>query len=164
MNRSSFKRPTYERRPLPAPRPVRAVAPTLFTSTVQTQPKEDVVRSEAYRRVVAAMPCVMCGISGFSQCAHANVGKGAGIKASDLESFPACCDRPGVRGCHAQLDQGALFTKSARRALEPAWSADTRRRVMAMGLWPKGLAMPSEHVHHAINIEQAAMNKGASCV
>lgn len=144
MNNSTFKRKAYVRPPASLPRPVRAVSPTVFTAAVLSQPKEDVVRSEAYRRVVATMPCVMCGIAGYSQCAHANVGKGAGIKASDLESFPACCDRPGVRGCHGQLDQGALFAKAVRRALEPAWSADTRRKVMAMGLWPKGLSIPSE--------------------
>ena len=29
----------------------------------------------------------------------------------------------------------ALFTKAVRRELEPAWAADTQRRIHAMGLW-----------------------------
>ena len=64
-----------------------------------------------------------------------------GIKACDLTLFPACCDRPGVRGCHSQLDQGALFTKAVRRELEPVWAADTRRKLLALGLWPKALPL-----------------------
>lgn len=62
-----------------------------------------------------------------------------GIKACDLTLFPACCDRPGVRGCHSLLDQGALFTKAVRRELEPVWAADTQRRLLAMGLVPLSL-------------------------
>ena len=97
------------------------------------------VRSEALRRAVASLPCVICGMPGYSQAAHGSEGKGMGIKACDLTLFPACCDRPGVRGCHSQLDQGALFTKAGRREREPVWAADTRRKLLALGLWPKRL-------------------------
>lgn len=97
------------------------------------------VRNEAYRRLVAAMPCVICGMVGYGQAAHGSAGKGMGIKASDLELFCLCADRPGVRGCHGLLDQGALFTKAVRRELEPVWAADTQRRIQAMGLWPMGV-------------------------
>ena len=62
-----------------------------------------------------------------------------GLKACDMTLFPACADRPGIRGCHSQLDQGALYPKHARRLLEPAWAADTRRKIFIMGLWPKTL-------------------------
>ena len=107
------------------------------------------VRSEAYRRAVASLPCINCGVPGYSQCAHSNSGKGAGIKASDLDSFPLCTVHPGadgklVQGCHENFDQGALFTKAARRELEPVWAADTRRRVKAMGLWPARLPYPDD--------------------
>lgn len=108
-------------------------------------PKSQPVRSEAYRRIVASLPCCICGVPGYSQAAHGSDGKGMGIKACDLKTlFPACCDRPGVRGCHSRLDQGALFTKAARHALEPAWAADTQRKIHAMGKWPKGLAYPHD--------------------
>lgn len=143
MNRSSFKRPSYARQPLPAPRPVRAVAPTVFTPTVQAQPKEDMVRSEAYRRLVAAMPCIACGC-GPCQAAHPNTNKGMAMKTDDRLCFPLCGPQPGRPGCHALFDQGVMFTKAARRAIEPAWGADTRRRILANSQWPKGLAVPSE--------------------
>ena len=97
------------------------------------------VRSEALRRAVASLPCVICGMPGYSQAAHGSEGKGMGIKACDLTLFPACCDRPGVRGCHSLLDQGALFTKAVRRELEPVWAADTMRRLLTMGLVPASL-------------------------
>ena len=45
-----------------------------------------------------------------------------------------------IRG--SKGNQGALFTKAARHALEPVWAADTQRRINAMGLWPKNLPYP----------------------
>ena len=101
--------------------------------------KSDPIRSEAYRRAVAQLPCAICGIYGYSQAAHANTGKGIGMKACDLTLFPACADRPGVRGCHSKLDQSALFSKLVRRELEPVWAADTQRRVRELGLWPQSM-------------------------
>ena len=107
-------------------------------------PKSKPVRSEAYRRLVAALPCCICGIAGQSQAAHGSgagtaVCKGMGLKSCDLTCFPACALR-----CHPALDQGALFTKAARHALEPAWAADTQRKIHAMGLWPKGIPYPHD--------------------
>ena len=139
MIHSSFKRPFYERQPLPAPRPVRAVAPTVFCAIVQVQAKERVVVSEAYRRLVAGLPCKVCGIQGYSQAAHPNTNKGAGIKTDDRLCFALCCDRPGVQGCHPKFDQHALYSKAARRLIEPAWAADTQRQIIAAGNWPKNL-------------------------
>lgn len=136
LKRAGFKRNVYVRIPMAPPQPVRATAPAVFTDRAQAQPKESPVRSEPYRRAVASLPCKICGIAGYSQAAHGNKGKGMGIKACDLTLFPACCDRPGVQGCHSKIDQGALLSKSARRLLEPAWAADTRRQVQAMGLMP----------------------------
>ena len=109
-------------------------------------PKAAPVRSEAYRRAVASLPCINCGVPGHSQCAHSNSGKGAGIKASDLDSFPLCTVHPGadgrlVQGCHENFDQGALFAKAVRREMESLWAADTQRKIQAMGLWPKALPL-----------------------
>lgn len=98
---------------------------------VGAQPKTRPVRCEEYRRLVAALPCIRCGIVGFSQAAHPNMGKGAGTKADDRECFPLCADRPGVRGCHQLLDAGAIFSKEQRRAMEKQWSAETQRRLNA---------------------------------
>lgn len=102
------------------------------------------VRSEAYRRLVAMFPCKFCGIAGYSQAAHPNTGKGAGTKTDDRLCFPLCCDRPGQRGCHSLFDQGALLGKEARRAIEPAWAADTQRQIQMQGLWPKKLPFPGK--------------------
>lgn len=144
MIRTGFKRQEVERRPLPAPCPVRRVAPTVFTDLVQSQPKEDAVRSEPYRRLVAAMPCKYCGIAGYSQAAHPNTNKGSGIKTDDRLCFALCTVHPGfdgglVNGCHERFDQGSLFAKVVRRELEPAWAADTQRHIIASGDWPKNL-------------------------
>ena len=132
-------------------RSMPTVAPGAFRApvAVDSAPAAQVekaapVRNEAYRRLVAAMPCVICGMVGYGQAAHGSAGKGMGIKASDLELFCLCADRPGVRGCHSLLDQGALFTKAVRRELEPVWAADTQRRIQAMGLWPKNMQKPAQ--------------------
>lgn len=139
MKRSGFKRkalpgrtpPQYQ--PLTAPANYEPVSAKPLAAIEKVKP----YRSEKYRRLVAAFPCIHCGIPGISQCAHANGGKGTGTKTSDLESFPLCACQPGRRGCHSRFDQGALFTKAARQLIEPAWVADTQRRIKAMGLWPK---------------------------
>ena len=123
---------------------VPRAANMVLSATLQPVPKAAPVRSEAYRRVVATLPCAICGVHGYSQAAHANQGKGMGMKACDLTCFPACGPRPGIQGCHAALDQGALFTKAVRRELEPVWAADTQRKIQAMGLWPKGLPVPDD--------------------
>lgn len=120
-----------------------AIAPAASTS-VRPRPKSTLVRNETYRRAVAGLPCCICGVPGYSQAAHGSASKGMGIKACDLTCFPACAPRPGVAGCHSRLDQGALFAKAVRHTLEPAWAADTRRRIYAMGLWPKNLPYPIE--------------------
>ena len=153
LRRTPFKarakaKPREERAPLPFPSPARLVAPTVFNDMVLPHPKGEFVRSEAYRRAVASMPCKICGIAGYSQCAHSNTGKGMGLKSSDLESFPACADREGIRGCHSMLDSGALYPKLVRQALEPAWAADTRRYIIAAGLWPKNLPHYTQENEH----------------
>ena len=124
--------------------PLRASTYAAPTEPAAPIAKSAPVRSEALRRAVASLPCVICGMPGYSQAAHGSEGKGMGIKACDLTLFPACCDRPGVRGCHSQLDQGALFTKAVRREREPVWAADTRRKLLAMGLWPTNLSGDNE--------------------
>ena len=155
VKRSPFKpRSTHrEARDPDRLRSVPTVTPGAFRAPqpVATAPatpivKDNPVRSQQYRRAVASLPCINCGVPGHSQCAHSNSGKGAGIKASDLDSFPLCTVHPGadgrlVQGCHENFDQGALFTKAVRREQEPVWAADTRRKLLALGLWPKALPL-----------------------
>jgi hypothetical protein len=101
-------------------------------------------RSEAYRRLVGALPCIVCGVPGFSQCAHPNTGKAMGRKTDDRLSFPLCSTRIAIPGCHALFDQGALFGKDERRAIEPEFGRRTRQKLIAAGQWPKRLPMWEE--------------------
>lgn len=145
MNRGSgFKRPEYVR---PAPSaPTRGRGGVLAACGDASAPiaKMDVCRSEPYRRLVAAYPCIHCGIAGLSQCAHGNTGKGMGMKTDDRNSFPLCADSPGRPGCHSRFDRHELFSRGARTAVEQAWAADTRRRIQAAGIWPANLPLCSE--------------------
>lgn len=145
MKRTAFKTRTLNReardpdrlRSVPTVTPGAFRAPSAVHADPAAQvPKAAPVRSEAYRRAVASLPCAICGIAGHSQAAHANTGKGMGMKACDLTCFPACGPRPGFQGCHAALDQGALFLKAVRREMEPVWALDTMRRLQVLGLVP----------------------------
>ena len=51
----------------------------------------------------------------------------------------------------------ALFLKAVRRELEPAWAADTQRRIQAMGLWPK--ALPLQHFSTGDDFELTLKNR-----
>ena len=102
--------------------------------------KEIVVESEPYRRLVAQLPCMWCGIAGYSQCAHLNYGKGFGMKTCDLTGFPLCCSRPGIEGCHVAFDQYRLLESGGREAhREYGIEAGrfTRDQILKAGLWPK---------------------------
>ncbi len=145
MKRTGFARKTYTPAPAaPLRRVARAGVLANCSAMSAAAPKVVPVESERYRRLVAMLPCKLCGIDGYSQAAHPNTGKGTGTKTDDRLCFPLCCDRPGVRGCHPQFDQHALLSKTTRRAVEPAWGADTRRQITAMGLWPENLPVWEE--------------------
>lgn len=101
------------------------------------------VRSEAYRRAVASLPCIACGIQGYSQAAHLPP-EAKCMKQSDLLTFPLCCTRVGIPGCHQDYDQYRLFPRDAAMTVGRAWAADTRRRIHAMGLWPTGVPVPDD--------------------
>ena len=150
MNRTGFKAraPRREARdpdrlratPTVTPGAFRAPQPVATTPVVQV-PKAAPVRSEAYRRAVASLPCIACGIQGYSQAAHLPP-EAKGMKQSDLLTFPLCCTRVGIAGCHQDYDQYRLFPRAAAMAVGRAWAADTRRKLLALGLWPKGVPVP----------------------
>jgi len=107
-------------------RPLGHKEPTLF-------------RSRQHRMNVAALPCACCGRFNRSQAAHLNLlaaGKGMGLKASDALLVPLCCDEPGRRGCHHQLDQGGVYDKATSAAYQIQWIQETRRRLRCLGQWP----------------------------
>lgn len=108
--------------------------------------KDNPLRSEAYRRAVAGLACAHCGVHGFSQHAHANEGKGAGLKTDDRTGFPLCCTRPGIEGCHTAFDQYRLLPggREAHRAAARTWAANTRAEIQRQGLWPARLPLWNE--------------------
>ena len=125
--------------PTVTPGAFRAPQPVATTSA-EPVTKDAPVRSEAYRRAVASLPCINCGIQGYSQAAHLPP-EAKGMKQSDLLTFPLCCTRVGIAGCHQDYDQYRLFPRAAAMAVGRAWAADTQRRILAMGLWPKALPL-----------------------
>ena len=126
--------------PTVTPGAFRAPQPVATTSA-EPVTKDAPVRSEAYRRIVAAMPCIHCGIAGYSQHAHANAGKGKGIKTDDRMGFPLCAARPGVEGCHAAFDQYQLLPGGRDEHAEAGerWAERTRAAVLEAGVWPNRL-------------------------
>jgi len=111
-----------------------------------TVAKEDIQTSEAYRRAVASLRCVWCGIEGYSQHAHLNLGKGFGLKTDDRTGFPLCCTRPGVEGCHVAYDQYRMVPggRDAHRAYGLEWGRITRAEIQSRGLWPAKLPLWQE--------------------
>lgn len=103
--------------------------------------KENPLRSEPYRRLVAALPCAYCRIEGYSQHAHENEGKGARMKVDDRRGMPLCCTRPDIEGCHVAFDQYRLLPggREAHHAQGSAWAAQTRAQIKESGRWPKKL-------------------------
>lgn len=141
MKRTGFARKIYApaRAPLvPIPRDIAERIST-GPARLSVMPKTEPVRSEDYRRLVAALPCDLCGVDQHSQAAHPNTGKGAALKTDDRLCFPLCADRPMQAGCHGRFDQGALMTKAERRSYEPKAGRRTRDTINRMGLWPASL-------------------------
>ena len=89
-------------------------------------PKASRVRSEAYRRWVASLPCLACGVEGFSQAAHANYGKGMALKTCDLQTFALCGPHCGMPGCHQRHDLCDGMTRDERRELEQRYVQQTQ--------------------------------------
>ena len=68
----------------------------------------------------------------YSQAAHSNRyqdGKGAGFKAHYLATFPLCCSRPGILGCHVEHDQCIGMTRAEADVRTKLYIADTRQKL-----------------------------------
>lgn len=86
-------------------------------------------RSEAWRRAVASLPCIVCKRAGPSQCAHANHrGKGLSMRAPDCYSVPMC------PACHTEFDQGRRWAKYEKHDLMDEWILLTVLDLAAQGL------------------------------
>ena len=128
-------RPATQSTYTPRPRAKAVAQVDTRDKLVMQVPKADVVRDEGYRRLVATLKCINCGVVGRTQCAHANSpasGKGLSLKADDREVFPLCLE------CHQKFDQGALFTKEQRREIEPLWANKTRMTLRKLAEFDAG--------------------------
>lgn len=106
-------------------------------------PKDAAVRSEAYRRLVAAKPCKHCGRIGRSQAAHPPP-EGKSIKHDDRKCFALCCDELMRKGCHPRFDQYELCTHDVALRWAATWAFETRAEILAAGEWPPGLELFDE--------------------
>jgi len=129
-----MKRPPMARSTKPMQRTawLRAAGPSTTRTPMKSRRKVVPAHELAYFKRVAALPCAECGIHGFSQCAHSNSaahGKGMGLKADYRATFPLCCTRFGVLGCHAALDQLIGMTRDEASERTERYIADTIRRL-----------------------------------
>ena len=144
LPRTGFKRPVYERTRsvlTPIPEHLRRAASFAKADQMAEPVEKDApARSEAYRRLVAAMPCANCRREKHSQHAHTNADKGKGIKNDDRDAMPLCADDYGLLGCHSRFDRYALFTdREEHRRMGAQWAAETRAQIEQSGQWPKNL-------------------------
>ena len=149
LTRSTFKKPTYERtRTVPTPIPEHLRRSASFARAdvaAEAVEKENPLRSEPYRRLVAALPCINCGREKHSQHAHENLGKGKGFKVDDRRAMPLCADDFGLPGCHTRFDKYALFLdREEHRRMGALWADQTRAQIETMGLWPRNRPRWSE--------------------
>ena len=90
-------------------------------------PKQNYFRSKKYLKLVASLPCQICGMENQTQAAHSNWaefgGKGKSLKASD-EFTAALCQT-----CHWEIDQGVKLTKQQRQEM---WQAAHEKTIKAL--------------------------------
>jgi hypothetical protein len=124
-----------------ATRPARS-ATASDMSPAPASEKQRPVRSPAYLRAVASLPCCNCDRDGASQAAHLNRGKGMAIKASDNHTFPLCATVGGKQGCHEMYDQYKLGDKHASAEMGQAWAQQTYNTIKRAGQLPMNVPAP----------------------
>lgn len=124
-----------------ATRPARTVTAGDLLG-VESVDKERAVRSPAYLRAVASLPCIRCKREGASQAAHMNRGKGLSLKASDNKTFPLCATGSWGEGCHVAYDQYRLGDKHASAEMGQRWAIDTYTTLKRAGQVPMNVPAP----------------------
>jgi hypothetical protein len=135
LTRSGFKRPQLQRPPRAPLVPVeRRGVYSPVSQEVVAVPKEIILRSRPYRMWVATQwPCGICGVEGFGQCAHENLGKSMQGKVCDSRTFNACGPHWGLMGCHYAFDNYIDISREEARELGARLSAQMRGRAKAAG-------------------------------
>lgn len=142
MKRTGFRHPALPRAPRqplvvpevpPAPRATMPPALRFYAPVT----KLEIVRSKPYLKEVAKLRCFNCGAVGCSQAAHPNslaAGGSGGGKASDILTFPLCCER--ARNCHREFDHYRLVPKADMPGVEERWAAETQMTLILLSQEP----------------------------
>ena len=102
-------------------------------------PKHNYIRSKKLLENARQIPCQWCGADdGTVVAAHTNWGggKGRGVKADDNLIASLCYS------CHAELDQGAMMSKSEREMMWTKAHERTVEKLSEFGLWPNDVPKP----------------------
>jgi len=100
--------------------------------------KQKYFRSKKHLKLVASLPCQVCGTENQTQAAHSNWaelgGKAKSLKASDEYTAALCLK------CHYEIDQGKTLTKEERQDL---WQKAHQKTVAVLqDQWPVGVPIP----------------------
>lgn len=143
MIRSSFKRPTIERKrtvhtPIAPENRRGSMAPV--AAEVSPIGKFTYVRSKALLVACREIPCQNCGMAdGTVVAAHSNQarhGKCKAKKASD-QFVASLCHK-----CHSDLDQGNQMTRAERAGMWDNAHRNTVKTLVKRGLWPLAVPIP----------------------
>lgn len=120
-------------------RPLRAGTMAGGTSG-KSVAKENALQHAGYMAAVRDLGyCMLCKRSCRPEFAHADFGKGKGIKTDVRLGWPGCGAGPWGPGCHWLVGTSGQYPKEERRALEADLARRTREAVKAAGTWPKRL-------------------------
>lgn len=92
-----------------------------------------ITKSKTYRnpkllKLAAGQSCVNCDTQdGTVVSAHANFGKGMGLKASDSTVMHLCYR------CHTEYDQGSTMNRHEKREFAERMNGKTLRRLLEQG-------------------------------
>ncbi len=138
LRRTGFARKIYVPPPAPPLRRLERPVARIRVLPLVAVPKECAIQHQGYMDLVRDMPCDRCGHPPRSDFAHADTGKGQGIKTDCRRGFPLC------RSCHHLIGSTGKLGRDERRRLEAEYGARTRARIIAAGTWPARLPMWGE--------------------
>jgi hypothetical protein len=103
--------------------------------------KQKYFRSKKHLKLVASLPCQVCGIENQTQAAHSNWaklgGKAKSLKASDEYTAALCLK------CHYEIDQGKDMSKEERQEMWEQAHIATVKKLYIQGLWPVDVPIPT---------------------
>jgi hypothetical protein len=139
---SGFKRPVFMPVATAPPRRVeRSGVIARVSGIVAPIEKENALQHKSYMALVRKLPCAHCGIVGFSQFCHADMGKGTGIKTDSRRGWPGCRPHGDTMGCHYLIGSTGTLGQAERRRLEEQYGVRTREAILGGGVWPARLPL-----------------------